>query len=165
MRATVGCTVVAGRWNDSLSPGEGTGYAATSVEYKSVDDESKANWMPWLWLIAVFAVCVTVEAGLNIGLLMGGLEGGGLEAFLLAVLTSMINVGGLGIAAGYFLYTLRRRFVAATPWLYQTAWGIWGAFALGFNLLAGRHRQSYSRAVEADPSRSEHDFDSGRFFV
>ena len=156
------------KWGQPLdalpSPGGGHAFSEQNQQHETETisaaahlqhEESKADWMPWLWLIAVFAVCVTVEAGLNIGLLMGGLEGGGLEAFLLAVLTSMINVGGLGIAAGYFLYTLRRRVVAATPWLYQTAWGIWGAFALGFNLLAGRHRQSYARvtqAKEADPN-------------
>ena len=104
-------------------------------------------------MISLGAVFIAIEAVLNIGLLMGGLEGGGLEAFLQAVLISLINVGGLGIAAGYFLFTLRRRFAAVTPSLYQAAWGGWMALVLGFNFVAGRYRQlsaAKTEAVEAD---------------
>ena len=112
------------------------------------NDDSKVHWTRWLWLIAVFAVCVTFEAGANIGLLMGALPGGALQAFLLAILISAINVGGFGISAGYYLFTLRRRFGRTRPRLYQAAWGAWMLSALAFNLVAGRHRETYARVLQ-----------------
>ena len=112
------------------------------------NDDSKVHWTRWLWLIAVFAVCVTIEAAANIGLLMGALPGGALQAFLLAILISAINVGGFGISAGYYLFTLRRRFGRTRPKLYQAAWGAWMLLALAFNLVAGRHREAYARVLQ-----------------
>lgn len=112
------------------------------------NDDSKVHWTRWLWLIAVFAVCVTFEAGANIGLLMSALPGGALQAFLLAILISAINVGGFGISAGYYLFTLRRRFGRTRPRLYQAAWGAWMLSALAFNLVAGRHREAYARVLQ-----------------
>ena len=124
------------------------GHEAVPAQTNSGDDDSKVHWTRWLGLIAVFAVFVTIEAGANIGLLMGALPGGALAAFLLAVLISAINVGGFGISAGFLLFTLRRRFGKTKPRLYQAAWGVWMVSALAFNLVAGRHREAYARVLE-----------------
>lgn len=128
---------------------------ATPPQTNPVDDGSRSNWARWLGLFAAFAVFVTIEAGLNIGLLMSALPGGALAAFLLAVLISTINVGGFGISAGLLLFTLRGRFGGTSPSLYVGAWGAWMLSASAFNLVAGRHREAYARVlqqIENDPT-------------
>lgn len=107
--------------------------------------DSESHWTRWLGLVAVFAVCVMAEAVANIGLLMEALPGGALAAFLLAVLVSTINVGGLGIGAGLLLSQMRRSF--GGRWL-GLAFGGWIASVLGFNLIAGRHREAFAQVVE-----------------
>ena len=133
---------------DTVSSPREPGREAAPAQTNSGDDDSKVHWTRWLGLIAVFAVFVTIEAGANIGLLMGALPGGALQAFLLAVLISAINVGGFGISAGYYLSTLRRRVGRTRPRLYQAAWGAWMLSALAFNLVAGRHREAYARVLQ-----------------
>ena len=121
----------------------------------SGDDDSKIHGTDWLGLIAVFAGCVTLEAAANIGLLMAALPGGALSAFLLAVLISMINVGGFGISLGLLLFALRRHFGSRRSRLYQAVWGAWMLSVLAFNLVAGRHREAYARVlheIEEDPT-------------
>ena len=128
---------------------------ATPPQTNPGDDGSKIHWARWLGLFATFAVFVTIEAGLNIGLLMSALPGGALAAFLLAVLISTINVGGFGISAGLLLFTLRGHFGRTKPSLYVGAWGTWMLSALAFNLIAGRHREAYARVlqgIEKDPT-------------
>lgn len=111
-------------------------------------DDARIHWARWLGLIAVFAVFVVIEAAANIGLLMDALAGGALAAFLLAILVSIVNVGGFGISAGLFLSWLRRQFGKTRHGLYQAAWGSWMASAFAFNLVAGRHREAYALVVE-----------------
>ena len=106
-------------------------------------------FMDWFLLIAIGLVCVTVEAAANISLLMKALEGAALEAFLLAVLVSVINVGGFGITAGCLLFTLSRQISSTKPWVYRAAWAIWILSALGFNLVAGRHREAYGQVTQS----------------
>ncbi len=124
------------------------GHEPASAHTNPGDDGSKVHWTRWLGLIAVFAVFVMIEAAANIGLLMDALPGGALAAFLLAVLVSVVNVGGFGISAGLFLSWLHRRFGDTGRWLYRTAWGSWMVSAFAFNLVAGRHREAYARVVE-----------------
>ena len=112
------------------------------------NDGSGVPLTRWLSLFAVVAVLVVIEAAANIGLLMDALQGGALAAFLLAVLVSLVNVGGLGVSAGIFLSWLRREFGETSRWLYQAAWGCWMASAFAFNLVAGRHREAYARVIE-----------------
>ena len=107
--------------------------------------DSEFHWTRWLSLVTVFAVCVMVEAVANIGLLMEALPGGALAAFLLAVLVSTINVGGLGIGVGLLLSQMRRSF--GGRWL-GLAFGGWITSVLGFNLIAGRHREAFAQVVE-----------------
>ncbi len=110
--------------------------------------DSSQDWTRWLWLVMIFTLFVTIESGVNIALLMDALPGGVLQAYLLAVLVSMINVGGFGICAGYFLFALRGKLRRLRPWLYSTAWVAWMLSAFAFNLVAGRHREAYARAVQ-----------------
>ncbi len=135
--------------NDASTQVQQSEIKAVSAVSRPGDNDATAPWMQWLWLIGVFVAFVTLEAGLNMMLLMDGLPGGLLQAFTLAVLISMINVGGLGIGAGYFLFTLRRRFANASRWLYQASWGIWASSALVFNHAMGRHRQAYAEVIDA----------------
>lgn len=125
-----------------------SGHEAAPAQTNSSDDGQKVHWTRWLGLISVFAVFVMIEAAANIGLLMDALPGGALAAFLLAVLVSVVNVGGFGISAGLFLSWLRRRFGDTGRWLYRAAWGSWMVSAFAFNLIAGRHREAYARVVE-----------------
>lgn len=142
----------------SLSGGQGIGNAEPEdapTQTFPVDDDSKIHGTGWLGLLAVFAGCVTIEAAANIGLLMSALPGGALAAFLLAVLISVINVGGFGISLGLLLFTLRRHFGSTRSSLYQAVWGAWMLSALAFNLVAGRHREAYARVlqeIEKDPT-------------
>ena len=121
---------------------------AASAYTNPRDDGSKVHWIRWLGLIAIFTVFVMIEAVANIGLLMDALPGGALAAFLLAVLVSVVNVGGFGISAGLFLSWLRRHFGRQRHRLHQVAWGSWAVSAFAFNLVAGRHREAYARVVD-----------------
>ncbi len=139
--------------NDASTQVQQSEIQAVSGVSRPGDNDATAPWIQWLLMLSLGAVFIAIEAGLNTELLRGGLEGGALAAFLQALLISLINVGGLGIAAGYFLFTLRRRFAAMTPWLYQAAWGGWVVLVLGFNYVAGRYRQSL--AVETEAMRTD----------
>ena len=123
-------------------------HEAAPAQMNTGDSDSKVHWTRWLGLIAVFAAFVMVEAVANIGLLMDALPGGALAAFLLAVLVSVINVGGFGISAGLLLSWLHRHFGKTRRRLQQLAWVTWMALAFAFNLVAGRHREAYARVVE-----------------
>ncbi len=106
--------------------------------------EGPSGW----WLIATCSVIVILESLLNVSLLMNALETGILGAILLAFLVSGINVGGLGIGGGLLFSLLRRQ-----PWAKGLVQGAffsgWLVVAMGFSLIAGRHREAYSRIVEA----------------
>lgn len=117
----------------------------TAAKPSPRDDTSRVHWTRWLGLVAAGAVCVTIESGLNIALLMGGLPGGALQAFMLALLVSLINVGGLGIGAGLLMSEVRRRI---KPDLYRVAWAVWIPLAVAFNFVVGRHREAYARVLD-----------------
>ncbi len=120
------------------------------------DDEPDApSWQRWLPLASVFVGGVVVEAGLNIILLMGALPGGALAAFMLAVLISTINVGGFGITAGLFFRWISEQVSNPRPRWYWAAGSLIVLFAVGFNIVAGRHREAYARVlaqIEANPT-------------
>ena len=98
-------------------------------------------------LIGWLALCIVGEAVVNIALLMEALPGGALTAFLVAVLVSVINVGFVGAGLG-FLAALIKRHVGLTA----RFWSFTGAaalLALWFNHLLGRHREAFTRIIEA----------------
>ena len=98
-------------------------------------------------LIGWLSLCIVGEAIVNIALLMEALPGGALTAFLVALLVSVINVGFLGAGLG-FLAALIKRHSGMTA----RFWGFAGAvalLALWFNHLLGRHREAFTRIIEA----------------
>ena len=97
-------------------------------------------------LLNTMAALVVFEALANIVLLMRALPGGALAAFVLALLVSLINVGGIGISVGLFVSWLGRKGMRGMQRLGLAAWPV---LALGFNLVAGRHREAYARVVAA----------------
>jgi len=110
-------------------------------------DDSGGERNRVLDLIGWLALCIVGEAMVNIALLMEALPGGALTAFLVAVLVSVINVGFVGAGLG-FLAALIRRHVGLTT----RFWGFAGAaalLALWFNHLLGRHREAFTRIIEA----------------
>lgn len=125
-------------------------------ESRPEDDQPEGpSWHRWLPLIAVFVLCVAMEAGLNIALLMRALPGGALASFMLAVLISVINVGGFGITAGLFFRWLSARVSHPRPRWYWAGAGLLGLAAVSFNVVAGRHREAYARVlaqIEAAPA-------------
>ena len=105
-----------------------------------------------LSLLNTMAALVVVEALANIVLLMRALPGGALAAFVLALLVSVINVGGIGISIGLLLSWLGRKGMRGMQRLGLVAWPL---VALVFNLVAGRHREAYARvvaAIQQDPA-------------
>ena len=109
---------------------------------------SRIHWTQWLWLIFVLVGCVTIEALANISLLMDALPGGALAAYFLAVLVSVVNVGGFGIGSGVLLSWIHSRIGATNRRLYLATCGTWMVLVILFNLVAGRHREAYARVVE-----------------
>ncbi len=99
-------------------------------------------------LVGWLAACILGEAVVNIGLLMDALPGGALSAFLLAVLVSVINVGFLGAGSGRLTALIRRHTRTAVP--FGIFAGIAGTAALWFNHLLGRHRETFTRMIEAN---------------
>ena len=149
--------------NDASTQVQQSEIKAVSAVLRPVEDKATGPGMQWLGMIGVFAFCVTLESVMNIWLLRGGLPGGGLEAYALAILLSMINVGGFGIGAGLLLSTLHRYFGRTRSYLSQAAWGGWVVLVFGFNYVAGRHRELYAyrtKAVQADPTLLNSTFDN-----
>ena len=97
-------------------------------------------------LLNTMVALVVFEALANIVLLMRALPGGALAAFVLALLVSLINVGGIGISVGLLVSWLGRKGMRRMQRLGFAAWPV---LALGFNLVAGRHREAYARVVAA----------------
>lgn len=115
-----------------------------------IDDNKSpdaADQPSWWGLVGVIAVCVMLESIFNIPLLMTALAQGVVGAFMLSVLVSLINVGGLGAGAGVVCSWLRR-LPRATSVAYTAFFAIWLTVAMSFNLVAGRHREAYARIVE-----------------
>ncbi len=135
--------------SDILSPDSDSGELFTKLPAdRDMIDNSRTHWTQWLWLFFVFAACVVVEALANISLLMDALPGGALAAYFLAVLVSIVNVGGFGIGVGMLLSWLNSRIGQTNRQLFLAACSLWIVSATAFNLVAGRHREAYARVVE-----------------
>lgn len=92
-----------------------------------------------LWNTLAFLI--VGEAVLNMFLLMRALPDALLGAFILAFIVSVINVGGIGASVGLAIARFGRGVSR------QVGWGLWAILALGFNLIAGRHRAAYARVI------------------
>ncbi len=102
-----------------------------------------------IWGLILIALCLLVfESFWNVGLLLSALEGGAVEAFMLALLLSFVNVGAVGIGLGTLLQFLQRKIGQTKRGLYHAAWGGWIVLMLGFNMIMGRHREAYGRVAE-----------------
>lgn len=101
----------------------------------------------WWGLIFVVALCVLLESIFNVPLLMSAVRGGVVEAVSLAILVSLINVGGLGVGAGLLFSWLRRQ-PETRSLAHPATFVVWLVVATGFNLVAGRHREAYARRAE-----------------
>lgn len=100
----------------------------------------------WLMLFTVIAVCIVGESAINMSLLAPALDTGLLGAFLTAGVVSLVNVGGLGTGLGLLLFQAKR-FGIGRPLFF----GILAAITtvvLVFNLIVGRHRESFERLIE-----------------
>lgn len=105
----------------------------------------------WILFAAILAVMVLGESAANMALLASALEGGLIQAFMVATLVSIINVAGIGAGAGFlyaFLFRkLRNVFYAVLP--------VWFAALLILNLLVGRHRENFILDIEAKEHAAE----------
>lgn len=119
------------------------------------DSVSRGERSKTLDLIGWLALCIVGEAVVNIALLWEALPGGFLRAFLIALLVSVINVGFVGAGLG-FLAALIKRHVGLTArfWGFASAVAL---LALSFNHLLGRHREAFTRIIEA----TEQEVDGG----
>ena len=107
----------------------------------------KPTTQEWWKLSAILGVCIAIEAVANSYLLASALTTGLVGAFITAIVVSFLNVGALGAGIGLLLSALRRR--AAQSGLYYGSLAAWGAAALLLNLLVGRHREAFSRLIDA----------------
>ena len=105
----------------------------------------------WVLFVAILAVMVLIESTANMSLLAGALEGGLIQAFVVAVLVSIINVAGVGAGAGFlcaFLYRKMRQ-------LFYPVFSAWFIIVIFLNLIVGRHRENFVLDIEAKEKIAE----------
>ena len=105
----------------------------------------------WVLFIAILAVMILIESTANMSLLAGALEGGLIQAFVVAVLVSIINVAGVGAGAGFlcaFLYRKMRE-------LFYFVFSMWFVVVVFLNLIVGRHRENFVLDIEAKEKIAE----------
>lgn len=100
---------------------------------------------------AVLGLIVLVESAANMSLLSSALEGGLIQAFMVAVLVSVINVmvvgTGMGFLCAFLFRKIKTAFYAAVP--------VWLIFVVALNVIVGGHREKYVLAIEEKEKAAE----------
>ena len=105
----------------------------------------------WTLFFAILGIIVLLESVANMALLARALEGGLIQAFLVATLVSIINVMGVGTGVGFFLAFLFRKLRK----FFNIALPIWFGTVLLLNLEVGRHREGFILDIEAKERAAE----------
>ncbi|MXW63649.1 MAG: hypothetical protein F4Y00_00700 [Bacteroidetes bacterium SB0662_bin_6] len=117
------------------------------VKLPGVNEVDLPKWEKWLGMIALLALFIVLEAAANMTLLSSALSTGLVGAFITALLVSAINVGALGAGSGLLVSALNRHSKTKTP--VYIACGAAFVIVLALNLIVGRHREGFTRLIEA----------------
>ncbi len=99
----------------------------------------------WLLFFAILGLIVLLESAANMSLLSTAIEGGLIQAFMVALLVSIINVMGVGTGIGFLCAFLFRK-ARTVCYVFLP---IWFFLVVVLNLVVGRHREGFVRDIEA----------------